>query len=60
MKSSFLEEDGVIIKDKDDNVIEKEVETINWEPEMAQKEGYDYFMIKEIKEQDIAIQNTLH
>ena len=51
--------DGVTVKDEYDNVINKEVTTINWSPEMAEKGGYDHFMIKEINEQDTAIQNTL-
>ena len=54
-----LNPDGVIVKDEYDNVINKEVTTINWSPEMAEKGGYDHFMIKEINEQDTAIQNTL-
>lgn len=54
-----LNHDGVTVKDEYDNVINKEVTTINWSPEMAEKGGYDHFMIKEINEQDTAIQNTL-
>ena len=54
-----LNPDGVIVKDEYDNIINKEVTTINWSPEMAEKGGYDHFMIKEINEQDTAIQNTL-
>ncbi|WP_276956736.1 glutamine--fructose-6-phosphate transaminase (isomerizing) [Methanobrevibacter woesei] len=55
----ILEENGVTIKDENGNVIDKEVETIDWTPEMAEKEGYDYFMIKEINEQATAVRNTL-
>ena len=54
-----LNPDGVTVKDEYDNVINKEVTTINWSPEMAEKGGYDHFMIKEINEQDTAILNTL-
>ena len=54
-----LNPDGVTVKDEYDNIINKEVTTINWSPEMAEKGGYDHFMIKEINEQDTAIQNTL-
>ena len=54
-----LNPDGVTVKDEYDNVINKEVTTINWSPEMAEKGGYDHFMIKEINEQDTSIQNTL-
>ena len=55
----ILEENGVTIKDENGNVIDKDVETIDWTPEMAEKEGYDYFMIKEINEQATAVRNTL-
>lgn len=55
----ILEESGVTIKDENNQVIEKEIDVIKWSPEMAQKEGYPHFMIKEINEQDMAIHNTL-
>lgn len=55
----ILEPSGVTIKDKDGKVIEKEIEVIDWNPQMAQKEGYDFFMIKEINEQADAVKNTL-
>ena len=55
----ILEPEGVTIKDKQGNILEKEIEVIEWTPKMAQKEGYDYFMIKEINEQATAVKNTL-
>ena len=55
----IVDRDGVIVHDEFDNVVNKEIETINWTPEMAEKEGYDHFMIKEINEQGIAVTNTL-
>ena len=55
----ILTPDEVIIKDQFENIIEKTIETIDWTPEMAEKEGYDYFMLKEINEQPTAIKNTL-
>lgn len=54
-----LTTEGITIKDEHDQIIEKEIETIDWTPEMAEKEGYDYFMIKEINEEGTAIKNTL-
>ncbi len=54
-----LTNEGITVKDEYNNIIEKEIETIEWTPEMAEKEGYDYFMLKEINEQDTAIKNTL-
>ena len=55
----IVDKDGVVVHDEFDNVVNKEIETINWTPEMAEKEGYDHFMIKEIHEQAIAVRNTL-
>ncbi|WP_299524102.1 glutamine--fructose-6-phosphate transaminase (isomerizing) [uncultured Methanobrevibacter sp.] len=55
----IITKDEIIVKDEFDNVVEKEIETIDWTPEMAEKEGYDYFMIKEINEQSTAVRNTL-
>ena len=54
-----LDRTGVVVHDEFDNVVNKEVETINWTTEMAEKEGYDHFMIKEINEQATAVKNTL-
>lgn len=55
----IVDKEGVVVHDEFDNVVRKEIETINWTPEMAEKEGYDHFMIKEINEQAIAVRNTL-
>ena len=55
----ILDKDGVVVHDEFDNVVNKEIETINWTPEMARLEGYDHFMIKEINEQSAAVKNTL-
>ena len=55
----IVDRSGVVVHDEFDNVVRKEIETINWTPEMAEKEGYDHFMIKEINEQGSAVRNTL-
>ena len=55
----ILDKNGVVVHDEFDNVVNKEIDRINWTPEMAEKEGYDHFMIKEINEQASAVQNTL-
>lgn len=54
-----LNEEGAVIKDSDGNIVDKKIEVINWTADMAQKEGYDYFMLKEIHEQDQVIRDTL-
>ena len=51
--------DGITVKDADGKILEKKVENIKWTPEMAQKGGYDHFMLKEIHEQPDAVKNTL-
>lgn len=38
---------------------ERKVMVVNWSPEVAQKEGYEHFMLKEIHEQPETVQNTL-
>ena len=55
----ILDKTGVVVHDEFDNEVNKEIDTINWTPEMAEKEGYDHFMIKEINEQSTAVKNTL-
>ena len=55
----ILDKNGVVVHDEFDNPINKEIDTIDWTPEMAEKEGYDHFMIKEINEQADAVKRTL-
>lgn len=55
----ILEESGVTVRNENDEIIEKELSTIDWTPDMAEKGGYEYFMLKEINEQAKYIQNTL-
>ncbi|MCC7557207.1 MAG: glutamine--fructose-6-phosphate transaminase (isomerizing) [Methanobacteriaceae archaeon] len=50
---------GVTVKDINGNVVKKEVQIIDWTPEMAEKGGYDHFMLKEIHEQPKAVKDTL-
>ena len=56
----ILDEEGVNFLDANDEIIEKDVELIDWSPDMAEKEGYSHFMIKEINEQSTAVKNTLN
>jgi len=41
------------------NVVSREPETIDWKPEMAEKQPYPHFMLKEIYEQPFTLRNTL-
>src|SRR5262245_2350871 len=47
------------LKDFDGRVAKPTAETIRWSAEMAEKEGYPHFMLKEIYEQPRALQDTL-
>ncbi|MFB2623661.1 glutamine--fructose-6-phosphate transaminase (isomerizing) [Methanothermobacter marburgensis] len=49
----------VRIRDLDGNTVRKEVHVIDWTADMAEKAGYDHFMIKEIHEEPGAVRDTL-
>jgi glucosamine--fructose-6-phosphate aminotransferase (isomerizing) len=56
----ILAADGYEIRKISDNSpINREPIVIDWTPEMAVKQGYPHFMIKEIHEQPATIRNTL-
>jgi len=40
-------------------IVTREPEIIDWTPEMAEKQGYPHFMLKEIHEQPFCLKNTL-
>lgn len=44
----------------DGEPIEKEVTTVDWDMGAAEKDGYEYFMLKEIYEQPKAVRDTLN
>jgi glucosamine--fructose-6-phosphate aminotransferase (isomerizing) len=48
-----------ISKIADSRVVKREPKIIDWTPEMAVKQGYPHFMIKEIHEQPATLRNTL-
>jgi glucosamine--fructose-6-phosphate aminotransferase (isomerizing) len=48
-----------ISKIKDGSIVAREPEIIDWNPEMAEKQGYPHFMLKEIHEQPLTLRNTL-
>jgi glucosamine--fructose-6-phosphate aminotransferase (isomerizing) len=52
--------DTVRFYDMEGNEIKKNEEYVDWSPESAEKSGYEHFMLKEIFEQPIAIENTIH
>lgn len=48
-----------VLEIKTGNTIKKEIREADWSAEMAEKGGYEHFMLKEINEQPNAIRNTL-
>jgi len=54
-----LTKDGIVIKDMSLQPVQKEVHTIAWDAEAAEKEGFDHFMLKEIFEQPAVFQKTI-
>mgnify|MGYP001549310276 CR=1 FL=1 len=53
-----ISRDDYTIYDIDSKVIEKEIEEVEWDLQEIQKQGYDHFMLKEISEQDVTIENA--
>ena len=54
-----IEKDKVHVTDLDGKEIEKEVVCIDWNAEMADKQGYKHFMIKEICQQPLVLRENL-
>ncbi len=50
---------GVRVFGADGSPLEKDVQTVSWNPSMAEKGGFKHFMLKEIYEQPRAISDTL-
>lgn len=48
-----------IRKISDLSLVKREPKIIDWTPEMAEKQGYPHFMLKEVHEQPLALRNTL-
>src|SRR5204862_3881405 len=56
---AVIDSTGLQLRDMDGKCMCREPETITWTADMAEKEGYDHFMLKEIHEQPRAIRDTL-
>src|SRR5262245_59093904 len=51
--------DGIRLLDTAGNSRQPQFQHITWDPIMAEKGGYKHFMLKEIHEQPVAIENTI-
>lgn len=54
-----LTRDGVHLMTVTGEPVQKEVFTVDWNPEMAEKGGFEHFMLKEIHEQPEAIRRCI-
>ena len=59
MEIAELSESEVHFYNIDKEEITKEMSTVNWDAEAAEKGGYEHFMLKEIHEQPKAVRDTL-
>lgn len=50
---------GVEVTDARGAIVETSIETVDWDPEDAEKSGYDHYMLKEIYEQPRAVRQCL-
>lgn len=60
LEMACIDENGARFFNLDGDQIEKEVTTIQWDAEAAEKGGFQHFMMKEIHEQPKAVADTLH
>ena len=57
---AVLKKNNVSVKDIDGNKISKKVVEIDWDSDLAEKAGFEHFMLKEIHEQPRSITETLN
>lgn len=55
---ALIKKDSIELSDFDGNIVEREISTIDWDAEAAEKSGYEHYMLKEIYEQPTVLQNT--
>ncbi|MFC7224412.1 glutamine--fructose-6-phosphate transaminase (isomerizing) [Halalkalicoccus sp. GCM10025322] len=54
-----VDADSLSITDLDGEPVERELDTVDWNPEETGKGGYDHYMLKEIESQPEALANTI-
>ncbi|NJE25367.1 glutamine--fructose-6-phosphate transaminase (isomerizing) [Thermococcus sp. MV5] len=58
---AIVDKDSFVVKDLETGDIkDKKIHEINWTLEMAEKQGYAHFMLKEIHEQARAVKDAIH
>lgn len=56
---AVIDQDNINMYDFYLNPKEKEIYHVDWDPEMAEKQGYDHYMLKEIHEQPDAVRRLM-
>lgn len=56
----LLKKDSIQLFDLNKNEIKKEIYHVDWDISAAEKDGYDYFMMKEIVEQPEGLRKTIY
>lgn len=59
LEMAELSPDKVLFYNLDGDVVDKELTTIEWDAEAAEKGGFEHFMMKEIHEQPKVVMDTL-
>ncbi len=54
-----ISREGVLVTGLDGMPRERQVDTVEWDAEAAEKGGFEHYMLKEIYEQPMVLQNTL-
>ncbi len=54
-----IDAEGFAIEKLNGDPVRREPKTINWSPVQAEKGGFKHFMLKEIHEQPLAVENTV-
>jgi glucosamine--fructose-6-phosphate aminotransferase (isomerizing) len=56
---AVVDADGWTVTTLDGTAVEKDVDTVDWDPEETGKSGYDHYMLKEIHEQPRSLRQCL-
>src|SRR5699024_10217532 len=56
---AIVRPDSVVVMNEFGDIVEKKVQTVNWDLSAAEKGGYQHFMLKEIMEQPKAVADTV-
>lgn len=60
MEIAVLSGDRISFYDVDQEELEREFKTVEWNAKAAEKDGFEHFMLKEIYEQPKAVADTIH